>query len=122
MSTVFHFFIIICGMLLPLYLWAYIVQLTSDKDNARIRFYLGLISGIFSVGATILFSYILNISHFWIFVASFGVLVSIMYVSLRLLTRFSTPVVRLFIQKISLLHIMLASILFLMIFLSKSCA
>lgn len=109
-AKIFIFFLI---MLFPLYLWAYSLTLTNQHSDSRMRFYMGLISGVFSVGSTFIFAKFLQNSSFLVILFVFLLITAVLYFWVYISSLFGSPFARGFLQKISFWHLMTIMILFL---------
>lgn len=104
-------------MLIPLYLWAYIVTISDVRSGIRSRFYAGLFSGIFSVGATFFFTKFLQNENFFKIFLIFSLVLMIFYGIIFVITQFGSQFSRHFIRKISFWHIFGIGVIFLLLLL-----
>lgn len=113
MDFVGKIFIFLIIMLFPLYLWSYAITL-SDKNStsSRAKFYSGLFSGIFSVGATWLLSRFITNNNFLLFFVFFFCILLVAYAIIAIISRYMSPIASGFIKKISFFHILSAALTF----------
>lgn len=108
-------------MLIPLYLWAYVVTISDTRSGVRSRFYAGLFSGIFSVGATFFFARFLQDENFFKIFLIFSLILVGFYGIIFVITQFWSQFSRSFIRKISFWHIFgIGTIFLLILFFSKN--
>ncbi len=121
MSQFFSYIIMALCVLFPIYFWSYALTLLGDNDKTtRLKFWAGVFSWIFSVGITFIFAKFFQEINTLIFVAVFFWLLGFLYCLIFLITGFGSSVSRLFLRKISFLHLSVMFFLFLLfLFLGK---
>lgn len=112
----FSIIITIFCILFPVYFWGYALTLLDKNDKSiRFKFWTGIFSWLFSVGATMIFAKYFSAGEILPFIIVFFWLVSFFYFLLIFITQFRSSVSWFFLKKVGFLHASIIFFLFLTI-------
>ncbi len=100
---ILSFFLIIIFSLIPVALWWYGVTFLSPYIWNRRRFFIGMLSGWFSVGLITLFQTEL-LAWWWQEILASFLIFLILIIGVWILTASGSPYIRVFLRKLALLH------------------
>lgn len=118
MLQIFSYISLAFCVLFPIYFWSYALNFLSENDKSvRIKFWIGIFSWLFSVGATFIFSKFFASLNFLGIAILFLSLLGVLYIGIWILTLFGSVTARGFVRRVSFLHLSAVVFLFFLLFL-----